>query len=67
LSELKLFLHQAGILGPSADQMALRTIRRQMDIEAIVAGFQDSFLLVCTCFLLAILPMLYLIIRHNKA
>ncbi|MEE8291592.1 MAG: DHA2 family efflux MFS transporter permease subunit [Candidatus Tectomicrobia bacterium] len=66
LYELKLFLHQAGILGSAADLAALGTIRRQMDIEAITLAFQDSFVFICTCFLMASIPMLYLFIRYRK-
>jgi EmrB/QacA subfamily drug resistance transporter len=67
LREVKLFLHQAGMVGPTADGAALRTIRRQMDIEAIAAGFRDSFLFICLCFLLASIPMFYLLSRGQKA
>jgi EmrB/QacA subfamily drug resistance transporter len=67
LRELKLFLHQAGMVGSTANQAALRTIRRQMDIEAIAASFRDSFLFISLCFLLASLPMLYLLSRRRKA
>jgi EmrB/QacA subfamily drug resistance transporter len=66
LRELKLFLHQAGITGSAADQAALRTIRHQMDIDAIAAAFQDSFLLISLCFLLASMPMLYLFTRRRQ-
>jgi hypothetical protein len=65
LRELHRFLHQAGMTGPAADRAALSTIRRQMDIEAIAAGFQSSFLLACLCFLLASLPMLYLFLSRR--
>jgi hypothetical protein len=51
--------------GPAADRAALSTIRQQMDIEAIAAGFQSSFLLACLCFLLASLPMLYLFLSRR--
>ncbi|MBI3325233.1 MAG: DHA2 family efflux MFS transporter permease subunit [Nitrospinae bacterium] len=61
MRELKLSLHEAGIIGPSADRMALGTIRQQMDIEAITAGFQDSFLLLSGFFLLASIPVLFII------
>lgn len=58
-------LQQAGISGASANQMALGAVRRQMDIEAITSAFQDSFLLVCACFLCASLPMFYVLIREH--
>lgn len=66
LSELKLFLNKAGILGSPADVAALGTIRRQMDIEAITLAFQDSFVFICACFLMSSLPMVYLFIRYRK-
>jgi hypothetical protein len=66
LSELNLLLHQSGILRSTADRMALGTIRRQMDVEAIASAFQDSFLFICMAFLLASLPMVWLVIRHRK-
>lgn len=59
-------LQQAGVSGASADRMALGTIRRQMDVEAITSAFQDSFLLVCACFLCASLPMFYVLIRGRQ-
>ena len=57
--ELQRWLLQAGIVGATAERAALGTLRRQMDVDAIAAGFQSSFFLSCTCFLLASLPMLY--------
>ena len=66
LGELKLALQQVGILGGAAERMALSSIRRQMDVEAIAAGFQDSFLLVCTCFVLASLPMSYFLLKYYR-
>jgi DHA2 family multidrug resistance protein len=65
LRELNLHLHQAGIVGDSVEQMALRTIRQQIEVEAIAAGFGDSFVFICLCFLLASLPMLYLLLRRR--
>ena len=56
LHELKRLLQQNGLAAATASQAALRIIRRQMDIEAIAAGFRDSFLLVGLCFLLASIP-----------
>lgn len=59
-------LQQSGIAGAPATQAALGAIRRQMDRAAITSAFQDSFLLVCTCFLFASLPMFYLLSQGNK-
>jgi hypothetical protein len=38
-----------------------------MDIEAIAVGFQESFLFICLCFLLAMIPMLCLLSRRVTA
>ena len=61
LRDLRLSLHEAGV--PSADvhQTALGTLRQQLDIDAIATSFQESFLLICVCFLIAMGPMLYLL------
>jgi DHA2 family multidrug resistance protein len=64
-SELKRVLRQSGLLGAAADRTALRTIQRQIDIEAIAAGFSESFLFICICFFLAALPMM-LILRKQR-
>ena len=66
VGELKHRLHEAGMVGATADHAALRTIQRQMDIEAITAGFRDTFLFISVCFLLAILPMLWLLSRRSQ-
>ncbi len=58
-------LHQAGLVGNTADQAALRTIRRQIDIEATAAGFRDSFLFIGLCFLISSLPMLWGFIQRH--
>ena len=44
--------------------LTLRAIRRQMDIEAVAAGFRDSFFAFGFCFLLAMLPMLFITRRR---
>lgn len=64
MKELQQSLHQAGTLGEAADQEALRTIQQQIDIEAITAGFRDSFLLMCVCFLLATVPIVWFFMRR---
>ena len=66
LRDLCLDLHAAGVLGAEANQMALGTIRQQLDIEAIAAGFRESFLLICLCFFVAIVPMLCLLSRRVR-
>lgn len=65
LTTIKSFLHNAGILGGSADQAALGVVRRQMNIEAIALAFQDSFLLMACCFLFASFPVVYLMVRYR--
>jgi hypothetical protein len=37
-----------------------------MDTEAVAAGFRDSFFAIGFCFLLAMLPMFFISMRHNK-
>ena len=64
LGQLEQTLTQEGIEGSAANSMALRTIQRQIDVEAIAAGFRDSFLFVCACFLLSALPMMWLMARR---
>ncbi|MCZ6875973.1 MAG: DHA2 family efflux MFS transporter permease subunit [bacterium] len=66
LDTIKQHLHQAGIRGASADQAAMSTLRRQMDIEAVAAAFRDSFVLISVFFLIAVLPTLYLLIRYRR-
>jgi EmrB/QacA subfamily drug resistance transporter len=67
LGDLRWSLHNAGVLDMAADQEALGAIREQMDIEAITVGFQESFLFICLCFLLAMIPMLCLLSRRITA
>jgi hypothetical protein len=53
-------------VGPTdINAMTLRTLRRQMDIESVAAGFRDSFFTVGFCFLVAMLPMLLISIRRT--
>ena len=66
LDELKRLLHDGGIDGAAADRAALGFIRRQMDLEAIAAGFHSSFFLACVCFVLASLPMIWLLNRRYR-
>jgi DHA2 family multidrug resistance protein len=64
LDEVKRYLHQSGIVGGDANRAALRTIKRQIDIEAIAAAFRDSFMMISIAFLLASLPMLWISVRR---
>jgi hypothetical protein len=55
---------------PTPAQTALAAIRRQMDVEAIAAGFRDSFLLLALFFVLGAMPLTcvlsrWLIGRHR--
>jgi hypothetical protein len=65
--QLQRTLHQAGMHGGNADQAALLTIRRQMDVEAVAAGFRDSFLFIGLCFFLSSLPMILSFVRRDHA
>ncbi|MEE8305194.1 MAG: DHA2 family efflux MFS transporter permease subunit [Candidatus Tectomicrobia bacterium] len=67
LAEVIDTLQQAGMSGAEASRAALGALRRQMDVGAITSAFQDSFLLVCTCFLCASLPMIYLLFRSRHS
>lgn len=51
-------LRGAGIVETDVPAMALRALRQQIDIEALAAGFRDSFFTMSFCFLLAMLPLL---------
>jgi DHA2 family multidrug resistance protein len=64
LDEIKRYLHQAGIVGGDVDGAALRTIKQQIDIEAIASGFRDSFMMISIAFLLASLPMIWVFMRR---
>jgi hypothetical protein len=61
------WLHDAGLFGSIGDQEALDTIRQQMDIEAIAVSFQESFLFISLCFMVSIVPMLWLLSRRLRA
>ncbi|ETW99237.1 MAG: hypothetical protein ETSY1_15775 [Candidatus Entotheonella factor] len=57
MTDMRQLLSEAGLMGASADQVALRTLQRQMQTEAMASGFRDSFLLVAMFFSLACLLM----------
>jgi DHA2 family multidrug resistance protein len=65
--DLQYTLHHAGMAGGNADQAALMSIRRQMDVEAVAAGFRDSFLFIGLCFFLSSLPMMLSFMRRDHA
>jgi MFS transporter, DHA2 family, multidrug resistance protein len=64
LNDLRLSLLSTGVEGTSVEHEVLETIRQQMDIEAIAVSFQESFFFICLCFLLAAIPMLFLLSRR---
>ncbi len=63
LHEVQLVLRNDGMTD-SLDQASLRVIRQEMDVEAVAAGFRDSFLSVSVTFLLSCLPILWFLMRH---
>ena len=66
VQEVTRALQDAGIRGTEVGPMMLRAIRRQMDVEAVAAGFRDSFFAFGFCFLLAMLPMLLMTQRRLR-
>jgi hypothetical protein len=64
--EIGLTLRSSGIDPSQIGTMTLGTIRRQMDTEAIAAGFRDSFFAIGFCFLLAMLSMCFLSSRYMR-
>ncbi len=64
MQALKHALREAGIVGPTADRTALGAIRREMDIEAIAAGFRDSFLLLAMFFIVGSIPLVCLLVSR---
>ncbi len=57
-------LRDVGIGEIEIGPLTLRAIRHQMDVEAVAAGFRDSFFAFGFCFLLAMLPMLFITRRR---
>ncbi|ETX00386.1 MAG: hypothetical protein ETSY2_39185 [Candidatus Entotheonella gemina] len=64
--EIKSYLQNVGITGSAADQAVLITIRQQMDIEAIAAGFRDNFLMISIAFFLGSFPLWWLALRRFR-
>lgn len=67
MREVELALRAAGIDEAFIGPMALRAIRQQMQIEAVAAAFRDTFFAIGFCFLLAMLPMLFISRRYTKS
>ncbi len=65
MQELQHLMHRSGIMGPVADSAALGTIRQQIDLDAMAAGFQAGFFYACVCFLIGCVPMFYLFLRRR--
>jgi DHA2 family multidrug resistance protein len=59
-------LRHQGIDEAYITPMTLSTLRRQMDVEAVAAGFRDTFFAIGFCFLLAMLPMLFIRRRRQQ-
>jgi len=59
-------LRESGFVGGTADRMALGAIRREMDVEAIAAGFRDSFLLLTLFFILGCIPLVSLLVSRQR-
>lgn len=66
VQEINRSLHDSGFSATQINAATLRTIRRQMDTEAVAAGFRDSFFVFGFCFLLAMLPMLFITKRRMQ-
>jgi hypothetical protein len=63
--EVEHVLRGAGIHETDVPAMALRALRQQIDIEAVAAGFRDSFFAMSVCFLLAMLSMIGVVRVHR--
>jgi hypothetical protein len=55
--EVERVLSESGVAETDIPVMTLRALRQQIDIEAVAAGFRDSFFAISFCFLLAMLPL----------
>jgi MFS transporter, DHA2 family, multidrug resistance protein len=58
-------LREAAVHETDVPAMALRAIRQQIDLEAVAAGFRDSFFAMSVCFLLAMLTMIGVVRVHR--
>ena len=59
-------LRAAGANDADVNAMALRAIRQQMSVEAVTAGFRDTFFSISFCFLLAMVPMFFVSRRMTR-
>lgn len=59
-------LRDAGTNESNVGPMAFQVIRQQMSIEAVTAGFRDTFFAISFCFLLAMIPMFFISRRITR-
>ncbi len=65
-AEVTRSLRDAGMDESNVGPMALRVIRQQMSVEAVTAGFRDTFFAISFCFLLAMIPMFFVSRRMTR-
>jgi MFS family permease len=66
VEEIGLSLRSAGIHETLVEPMTLSALRQQMNLEAISSGFRNTFFLIGFCFLVAMLPMLFISRRYTR-
>jgi DHA2 family multidrug resistance protein len=66
VQEIGLTLRSAGVHESWIGPMTLSALRQQMNLEAIAAGFRDTFFSIGFCFLIAMLPMLFISGRYTR-
>lgn len=59
-------LRESGVEESFVAPMALRAIRQQMSVEAVTAGFRDTFFAISFCFLLAMIPIFFVSRRMTR-
>jgi hypothetical protein len=59
-------LRAAGIEETYIAPMTLSALRQQMNTEALAAGFRDTFYIIGFCFLLAMIPILFISRRYTQ-
>jgi DHA2 family multidrug resistance protein len=64
--EIARSLRHSGINESEVSAMTLRAIRQQMNVEAVTAGFRDTFFSISFCFLLAMIPMFFISRRITR-
>ena len=66
VEEIGLSLRSAGVHESLVGPMTLSALRQQMNLEAISSGFRDTFFSIGFCFLIAMLPMLFISRRDTR-